>query len=110
MLGSPRRELDALYADSGRLSIEPESDKFQLGRKANQIRRVAANFNKFLVQTTPSVEDWFEEEKWMAERINARKTITLPTSHASVATCPDDIVRLIEEASNAVVAKAGGFR
>lgn len=57
VLGSPRRELDALYADSGRLSIEPESDKFQLGRKANQIRRVAANFNKFLVQTRPTVKD-----------------------------------------------------
>jgi hypothetical protein len=38
----------------------------------------------------------------MAERIKARKTITLPTSHASVATHPDDIVQLIEEASNAV--------
>ena len=65
MLGSPRRELDALYADSGRLSIEPESDRSQLGRKANQIPRVAANFNKFLVQATPSVEDWFEESQLM---------------------------------------------
>jgi len=34
----------------------------------------------------------------------------LPTSHASIATRPDDIVQLIEEASNAVVAKAAGFR
>ena len=51
-----------------------------------------------------------ETEKWMAERINARRTITLPTSHASIATRPDDIVQLIEEASNAVVAKAAGFR
>jgi pimeloyl-ACP methyl ester carboxylesterase len=41
-------------------------------------------------------------EKWMAERIKARKTITLPTSHASVATYPAEIVRLIEEASSAV--------
>jgi hypothetical protein len=65
VLGSPRRELDALHADSGRISIEPESDKFQTRQKANQIRRVAANFNKFLVQTTPSVEDWFEESQLM---------------------------------------------
>src|ERR1700691_757407 len=50
-----------------------------------------------------------ETEKWMAERINARRTITLPTSHASIATRPDDIVQLIEEASNAVSAKAAGF-
>jgi pimeloyl-ACP methyl ester carboxylesterase len=50
-----------------------------------------------------------ETEKWMAERINARKTITLQTSHASIATHPDDIVQLIEEASNAVSAKAAGF-
>jgi pimeloyl-ACP methyl ester carboxylesterase len=46
-----------------------------------------------------------ETEEWMAERIHARKTITLATSHASVATRPDDIVQLIVEASNAVVAK-----
>jgi pimeloyl-ACP methyl ester carboxylesterase len=45
-----------------------------------------------------------ETEKWMAERINARKTITLQTSHASVATHPDEIVKLIEEASSAVAA------
>ena len=51
-----------------------------------------------------------ETEKWMAERINARKTITLDTSHASVATRSDDIVQLIEEASNTVIAKAAGFR
>ena len=50
-----------------------------------------------------------ETEKWMAERINARKTITLQTSHASIATHPDDIVQLIEEASNAVSAKAARF-
>jgi pimeloyl-ACP methyl ester carboxylesterase len=49
-----------------------------------------------------------ETEKWMAERINARKTITLPTSHASVATYPNEIVKLIEEASNAVGTKAAG--
>jgi pimeloyl-ACP methyl ester carboxylesterase len=45
-----------------------------------------------------------ETEKWMAERINARSTITLQTSHASVATHPDEIVKLIEEASSAVAA------
>jgi pimeloyl-ACP methyl ester carboxylesterase len=43
-----------------------------------------------------------ETEKWMAERINARKTITLQTSHGSIATHPDEIVMLIEEASSAV--------
>ena len=43
-----------------------------------------------------------ETEMWMAERIKARRTITLQTSHASVATHPDEIVELIEEASSAV--------
>ena len=42
-----------------------------------------------------------ETEKFMAERIKARKTITLPSSHASVATHPNEIVELIEEASRA---------
>jgi hypothetical protein len=46
-----------------------------------------------------------ETEKWMAERINARRTITLPTSHASLATYPDEIVKLIEEASSAVAGR-----
>jgi len=45
-----------------------------------------------------------ETQRWMAERINARGIVTLPTSHASVATHPDEIVRLIEEASSAVTA------
>ena len=44
-----------------------------------------------------------ETEQWMAERINARRTITLPTSHASVATHPNEIVKFIEEASSAVM-------
>ena len=44
-----------------------------------------------------------ETEKFMAERIRARKTITLPTSHASVATHPNEIVDLIEEAGRAVM-------
>lgn len=43
-----------------------------------------------------------ETEKWMAERINAIKTLTLPTSHASMATYPVEIVRLIEEATGAL--------
>jgi pimeloyl-ACP methyl ester carboxylesterase len=43
-----------------------------------------------------------ETEIWMAERIEARRTITLKTSHASVATHPREIVRLIEEASSSV--------
>jgi pimeloyl-ACP methyl ester carboxylesterase len=43
-----------------------------------------------------------ETEKWMAERINARRIVTLQTSHASVATHPDEIVKLIEQASSAV--------
>ena len=41
-----------------------------------------------------------ETEEWMAKRLNARKTIALQTSHASVATHPDAIVQLIEEASS----------
>jgi pimeloyl-ACP methyl ester carboxylesterase len=43
-----------------------------------------------------------ETQTWMAERINARRTVTLQTSHASVATHPDEIVKLIEEASSTV--------
>jgi pimeloyl-ACP methyl ester carboxylesterase len=50
-----------------------------------------------------------ETEKWMAERITARRTITLPTSHASIATYPKDIVQLIEEASSAVSGRAAGI-
>ncbi|WP_229165596.1 alpha/beta hydrolase [Bradyrhizobium altum] len=47
-----------------------------------------------------------ETEKWMAQRIEARATISLQTSHASVATRPNEIVMLIEEASNAAAGKA----
>ena len=43
-----------------------------------------------------------ETQKWMSKRLNAKKTITLPTSHASIATHPNEIVELIEEASRAV--------
>ncbi|OCP15143.1 alpha/beta fold hydrolase [Ensifer sp. LC163] len=39
-----------------------------------------------------------ETEQWMAERIKAKKTITLDASHASLASHPTDIVALIEEA------------
>jgi pimeloyl-ACP methyl ester carboxylesterase len=45
-----------------------------------------------------------ETEAWMAERIKARKTITLRASHASVLTHPDEVVKLIEEASNYLAA------
>jgi hypothetical protein len=44
-----------------------------------------------------------ETEKWMAKRIHARMTIALPTSHASMAAHPDEIVKLIEEASRTVM-------
>jgi pimeloyl-ACP methyl ester carboxylesterase len=43
-----------------------------------------------------------ETEEWMARRMNSRKTITLATSHASLATHPNEIVNFIEEASRAV--------
>ena len=46
-----------------------------------------------------------ETEEWMAERIEARATITLQTSHASIATHPDEIVKLIESASNTAAAQ-----
>jgi pimeloyl-ACP methyl ester carboxylesterase len=44
-----------------------------------------------------------ETQIWMAQRIQAKSTITLPTSHASVATHPKEIVNLIEEASGTFV-------
>lgn len=47
-----------------------------------------------------------EIERWMAERMKTKKTITLATSHASVATHPEEIVELIEEASSAVMDRA----
>jgi pimeloyl-ACP methyl ester carboxylesterase len=43
-----------------------------------------------------------ETQRFMSERMNAKSTITLKTSHASVATCPDEIVKLIEEAIEAL--------
>jgi pimeloyl-ACP methyl ester carboxylesterase len=44
-----------------------------------------------------------ETERWMAERIEARKTVTLKTSYASIATHPIEIVEFIEEASRVVM-------
>jgi len=44
-----------------------------------------------------------QTETWMAERIKPRKTITLPASHASLASQPAAIVALIEEASTALM-------
>jgi pimeloyl-ACP methyl ester carboxylesterase len=44
-----------------------------------------------------------ETETWMAERMKPRKTITLPASHASLASQPAAIVALIEEASTALM-------
>ena len=43
-----------------------------------------------------------ETQAWMAERINARKTITLQASHASLASQPQAVVALIEEAAEAL--------
>lgn len=40
-----------------------------------------------------------EAEAWMAKRMNARETVRLQTSHASVATHPAEIVSFIEAAS-----------
>lgn len=40
-----------------------------------------------------------ETEQWMADRIKTRKTITLDASHASLASHPQEIVALIEEAA-----------
>ncbi|HUZ62434.1 MAG TPA: alpha/beta hydrolase [Acetobacteraceae bacterium] len=42
-----------------------------------------------------------ENEKWMAGRLGARKTITLKASHASLASMPDEVAALIDEAATA---------
>lgn len=39
-----------------------------------------------------------ENERWMAERLGAKKVITLGSSHASLASMPDEVVALIDEA------------
>jgi len=41
-------------------------------------------------------------EHWMAERIAPRKIVSLPASHASLASHPDVVVALIEEAADSV--------
>jgi pimeloyl-ACP methyl ester carboxylesterase len=40
-----------------------------------------------------------ETEQWMAERIAAKKTVTLQASHASLASQPDAVFSLIDEAA-----------
>jgi hypothetical protein len=42
-----------------------------------------------------------KNEKRMAERICAKKIITLPASHASLASMPADVCALIDEAAKA---------
>jgi pimeloyl-ACP methyl ester carboxylesterase len=43
-----------------------------------------------------------ETQRWMAERIHARETIELATSHASFATRPTEVLELIINAADAV--------
>jgi pimeloyl-ACP methyl ester carboxylesterase len=43
-----------------------------------------------------------QTERWMAERIYARDTIELDTSHASFATRPTQILELITNAASAI--------
>lgn len=43
-----------------------------------------------------------ETERWFAERMSPRNTIELDASHASLASRPDEIVALIEEAAQAL--------
>ncbi len=42
-----------------------------------------------------------ENEKWMSERLGAKKIITLAASHASLASMPNEVVALIDEAATA---------
>jgi pimeloyl-ACP methyl ester carboxylesterase len=42
-----------------------------------------------------------ENEKWMSERLGAKKIITLKASHASLASMPDEVVVLIDDAATA---------
>ncbi|MQB42835.1 alpha/beta hydrolase [Rhizobium sp. ICMP 5592] len=44
-----------------------------------------------------------ENERWMAERLGARKIITLDASHASLASMPHEVIALIDEAAIATV-------
>ena len=43
-----------------------------------------------------------ETERWFAERMKPKKTIELPAGHASMASHPDEIVALIEEATRSL--------
>jgi hypothetical protein len=43
-----------------------------------------------------------ETQRWMAQRIHARETIELDTSHASFATRPTKVLKLILNAADAV--------
>jgi pimeloyl-ACP methyl ester carboxylesterase len=43
-----------------------------------------------------------ETQRWMAERIHARETIELDTSHASFATRPTEVLQLITDAADAL--------
>ncbi|MGC2161463.1 MAG: alpha/beta hydrolase [Silvibacterium sp.] len=47
-----------------------------------------------------------ETQRWMAERMEPMKTVTLQSSHASLASHPEEIVALIEEAGSYFMAKA----
>ncbi|GAB2546380.1 alpha/beta hydrolase [Rhodanobacter koreensis] len=42
-----------------------------------------------------------ENEQWMADRLKARKVVTLKASHASLASMPRDVAALIDEAATA---------
>ncbi len=42
-----------------------------------------------------------ENERWMSERLKAKKVITLEASHASLASKPDEVTALIDEAVSA---------
>jgi pimeloyl-ACP methyl ester carboxylesterase len=44
-----------------------------------------------------------ETEVWMAQRMNARETVRLKTSHASIATHPGEIVSFIQAAVDSLV-------
>jgi pimeloyl-ACP methyl ester carboxylesterase len=43
-----------------------------------------------------------QSQRWMAERIHARETIELDTSHASFATCPTQVLELITNVASAI--------
>ena len=43
-----------------------------------------------------------QTQRWMAERIHARETIELDTSHASFATRPTQVLELITDAASAI--------